>query len=185
MRFLPTAYVVRREGYILTRVCLTVRGGGGVPQSGPDGGRVPQPCPDRGVGYPSQVQMGGVPWPGQDGGYPRWWYHPRQGWGTPQPGQDGGGYPRWGYPLPGMYPLRYRTADGVLDTPRSVCLLRSRRRTFLFSKYFSFLIFPFYQLTLLELCKIFHPFPLKTGIKQNLTWIKTEYENQECRESVQ
>ena len=29
-------------------------------------------------------------------------------------------------------PSRYRTADGVLDTPRSVCLLRLRRRTFLF-----------------------------------------------------
>ena len=35
---------------------------------------------------------------------------PSQGWGTP----------------------RDRAADGVLDTPRSVCLLRSRRRTFLF-----------------------------------------------------
>ena len=39
---------------------------------------------------------------------------PGQGWGNP--------------PLP---PPRDRTADGVLDTPWSVCLLRSRR-TFLF-----------------------------------------------------
>ena len=42
-----------------------------------------------------------------------------------------------GYPLVGVgvppsrrYP-RYRTTDRVLDTPRSVCLLRSLRRTFL------------------------------------------------------
>ena len=43
--FLPTAYVVRREGYVLTRVCPSV-------------------CPHLG-GYPNQVQAGGgVPEPG-------------------------------------------------------------------------------------------------------------------------
>ena len=71
------------------------------------------------------------PWPGM--GYPC-----QQGWGTPQPGQDGG-YLRWGTPEQGWgtplardgIPPRDRTADGVLDTPRPVCLLRSRRRTFL------------------------------------------------------
>ena len=45
---------------------------------------------------------------------------------TPHPGQEGGGgTPRY---LP---PPQDRTAYGVLDTLRSVCLLRSRR-TFLF-----------------------------------------------------
>ena len=47
---LPTAYVVRREGNVFTRVCpsiiLSVHGG--VPWPGPAGG-----------GYPSQVQVGG------------------------------------------------------------------------------------------------------------------------------
>ena len=52
------------------------------------------------------------------------------------------GYParsKWGggrVPHPvlsrgGGGPPRYRTTNGVLDTPRSVCLLRSRRRSFL------------------------------------------------------
>ena len=36
----------------------------------------------------------------------------------------------WGSAPPPHHP-QDRTADGVLDTPRSVCLLRSRRRTFL------------------------------------------------------
>ena len=40
--------------------------------------------------------------------------------GYPPPDQDGGG----GYPV--------RTTEGVLTTQRAVCLLRSRRRTFLF-----------------------------------------------------
>ena len=104
---LPTAYVVQRKGYVLTRVCLSVQTG--VPRSGPDKG-----------GYPSQVQMRRVPQPSPDRGVPRSGPDrgilsgpgrgtPQQGWGTPQ----------------------YRIADGVLDTPRSVCVLRSRRRTVL------------------------------------------------------
>ena len=53
--------------------------------------------------------------------------------GYPQPGM---GYP---LPQPGIIypqarngvPSQDRTADGVLDMPQSVCLLHSRRRTFL------------------------------------------------------
>ena len=79
---------------------------GGTPARG-----VPQPSPTG--GYPSQVQMGGT-LARSDGGVPEVGYPPSQ--------------VRWGVsPLPGD-----RTADGVLDTPRSVCLLRSRR-TFLLS----------------------------------------------------
>ena len=50
-----------------------------------------------------------------------------------------GGYPTLGTPQSdladrgGGYPTSYRITDGVLDTPRSVCLLRSRRRTFFFT----------------------------------------------------
>ena len=82
--------------------------GGGVPRSGTPGG---------GGGYPGQV-----PPPGGWGvGVPRS--------GTPPP-------PRGGYPGPvppprgGGYPGR--TTEGVLTTWRAVCLLRSRRRTFLY-----------------------------------------------------
>ena len=42
---------------------------------------------------------------------------------------DGGGYPTSGTPPPGHVPSQV-----INDTPRSVCLLRSRRRTFLFKK---------------------------------------------------
>ena len=92
---LPPAYVVRREGNVLTRVCPSIdlsvhRGYPGQVQSG-------------GGGYPGQVQMGGgVPWLGLDEG-------------VPQPGPDGGGggtlarstqegtpaRSRWGVPWPG------------------------------------------------------------------------------------
>ena len=79
-------------------------------------------------GYPGQVRMegtlpGGVGYPGQVppgqvrmGGYPAWgvpWS------GTPPPARTGRGY-------------LGRTTEGVLNTRRAVCLLRSRRRTFLF-----------------------------------------------------
>ena len=74
---LPTAYVVRREGYVLTRVC-------------------PSDCPHLGGGYPSQVQPGGggVPEPGPGEGVPE----PGPGGGVPQPGLTGGGYPTGGVP---------------------------------------------------------------------------------------
>ena len=98
-----TAYVVRRESYVLTRVCPVC------------------PHPGRGVphlGYPP-IRPGreGVPWQGDTS--PRVPAHPP----PIRPGrrgiQMGGG---------GSTPPRV-----VLDTPRSVCLLRSRRRTFLSS----------------------------------------------------
>ena len=65
---------------------------------------------------------------------------PQQGNTPPQVppmGQPGGTH--WGVPpsdLAGGIPPR--VTDGVLDTPRSVCLLRSRRRTFLLHCYFCY-----------------------------------------------
>ena len=189
-RFLPTAYVVRREGYVLTRVCPSVcpHLGGGVPRPGlmgggctPAGGvlhlRYPLSDLARGVpclGYPPVRPGWGVPllgippqtWLGRypcQGGYPCWGvphlgYPPvRPGQGStparctpPQvppigPGRGGtptrGVTPAGGYcphqTWPGGYPCQGGTRDGVLDTPRSVCLLRSRRRTFLYQMFCS------------------------------------------------
>ena len=73
---------------------------------------------------------------GLDGVYP----HPALDRGVPRQGQDEG-YPNqvWMGVPQGIIPPqlgstpRYRTTDGVLDMPQSVCLLRSRRRTFLLS----------------------------------------------------
>ena len=87
----------------------TPPGGGGVPRSGyPPGGGVPR------SGYPpppggGRGCRGPVP-PGGGG---------CRGPGTP----PGGGYPG-------------RTTEGVLTTRRAVCLLRSRRRTFLLKHWF-------------------------------------------------
>ena len=107
---------------------------------GPDGGkRVPQGT------YPPWLRYK-PPWPDPDGGrgYPK---VPtpllaRSRWGreypkvpTPQPGPDRGegGTPRYQTPPQPRYlpppPPQDRTAYGVLDTPQSVCLLRSCRRT--------------------------------------------------------
>ena len=108
---LPPAYVVRREGNVLTRVCpsicLSTRGGGThIPQCFATFPRMPW------------GSRGGVPWPG---GYPGWGGYPGRG-----------GYPGWGgYLAGGGYPVR--TTLGVLATRLAVCLLRSRRRTFLFT----------------------------------------------------
>ena len=111
-----------------------------IPRPGPDGGRgVPQPGQGRGyLGYPpGQVRMGAIPaWgypgtprPGQDWGYPG--YPPPR----PRSGQRVGGTPQDQVRTGGIPPLpRDRTAHGVLDKRRSVCLLRSRRRTFLFGE---------------------------------------------------
>ena len=137
------------EGNVFTRVCPSIhpsvcpQGGGGVPHLAGD--------------YPSQVHLGGgVPRPGPDGGGdpqsgPDRGYPGRSSRGVPlvgvPPHQFQMGVPQrgvnWGYPQTGIgYSLagvpptrgtpRYRTTDGVLNTPRSVCLLRSRRRTFLY-----------------------------------------------------
>ena len=142
---LPPAYVVRREGNSFTLfVCphlggypypimlcnifqnaMRQRGGypdpprGGVPDWVPPLGGYPDP---RGVpgppwgGVPDRVPPGGVP--GPPGGVPD--QVPRPGGGVPdRVPPPGGGYPG-------------RTTEGVLTTRRAVCLLRSRRRTFLF-----------------------------------------------------
>ena len=157
-----------REGNVLTSVCPSIhpsvcprggypypimlcnisqnamrqRGGtwtpppGGVPGSGTPPRGVPRP-PRGGtrVRYPPGGYLdppGGVP-----------------GSGTPQgvPGPPWGGYLGQVPPLGGVTRVRYpprggypgRTTEGVLTTRRAVCLLRSRRRTFL-SRYFFFLI---------------------------------------------
>ena len=87
----------------------------GVPLPGVPHLGYPPIRPGQGVphlGSPSSDLAGGVPC---QGGTPPW-VTPSQTWlgGTPA----GGGTPP-------------QVTDGVLDTPRSVCLLRSRRRTFL------------------------------------------------------
>ena len=81
---LPPAYVVGREGNVLTRVCPSIHPsicpqgvGGGYPYPimlcnisqnamGQPGG---YPARSSQGGYPGQVQLGGVPWPG---GIPCW-----------------------------------------------------------------------------------------------------------------
>ena len=86
----------------------------------------PQSCLDCGGAQstPGQVWMvggtQGTPWPGLDGGgYPGYPPTTRTAWGTPQP-----------------HPLD-RAAEQALAMRRAVCLLRSRRRTFLFIKVYS------------------------------------------------
>ena len=129
--FLPPAYVVRREGNVLTRVCPSIcLSTGGLPIShnalqhfpechGADtwGGTLPGPG-GGGGGYPARSSHVGYP------------PHPpaRSWWG--------GGYPAGGYPG--------RATEGVLTTRRAVCLLRSRRRTFLLDSVNTPLCFPLF-----------------------------------------
>ena len=109
------------------------------------------PCPFWGIPSPSHnTSTGPMSFLGE---YPSDWSQVKTGremMGYPHPGQDGEGYPIIGYPIPSRdgYPLvrsrwgvpltqgwgtpRDRTADGVLDMPQSVCLLRLIRSTFLF-----------------------------------------------------
>ena len=80
--FLPTAYVVRREGYVLTRFCLYTPGGGGTPARSSRGRGVPQPGPAQGIPLPGEGEyllLGGRCTPPQ--------VPPHQTWS--------------GYPLPG------------------------------------------------------------------------------------
>ena len=96
---------------------------GGTPVRYPPGGtRVRYPPGGTRVRYPPQ---GGTrvryPPRGDPSQVPPWWGVP--GSGTPPP------------PPPGGYPGR--TTEGVLTTRRAVCLLRSRRRTFLLHRFFS------------------------------------------------
>ena len=130
-------------------ICLSTPGG--YPSQVQPGGTPPQIPPIRPAGgYPS---CWGVP---LRGGTPPRGY-PTSGY-PPSPSDMAGGYPcrgvphlgyppvrpGWGYPCQGVSPCRTwpggtppQLIDGVLDTPRSVCLLRSRRRTFLFQRLFS------------------------------------------------
>ena len=127
-----------REGYVLTRVCPSVcLSTGGYPSQVWWG--VPE------VGYPPPPSRDGVPPARSNGGVPparsRWgvpWPDPDRG--VPWPGLMGGTrggrdevppWQGWGTPWQGVSHPYYRTTDGVLDTSRSVCLLRSGRRTFL------------------------------------------------------
>ena len=149
--YLPPAYVVRREGNVLTRVCpsihLSVHGGvpishnalqhfpecHGADTGGREGGTLPGPA---GGGYPARSSQGGYP----AGGVPCRGEYPAGG-STLLGGTLPGGYPARGvpcrgvgYPAGGGYPVR--TTEVVVTTRRAVCLLRSRRRTFLFEKCF-------------------------------------------------
>ena len=138
---LPT-YVVRWEGNSFTLFVCPHRGGRGGPGT-PPGGYLTGYTPG-GSGYPPGGYLTGYP-PGGLGtppgsGYPpggTWLGTPRGGLGTP-PGGYLTGYPPgvWVPPPPrGGYPGR--TTEGVLTTRRAVCLLRSRRRTFLFVQNFA------------------------------------------------
>ena len=127
-----------------------VGGGGEVPRPGPAGGGtpargVPLPGGIPHLGYPPLVGPGrGYPLPGI---VPHLRYTPPPPIGPHRGVLPGRGVPHLGYPPPpplsdlasrggtpcgggGVTPLR--ETDGVLDTARSVCLLRSRRRTFLY-----------------------------------------------------
>ena len=141
--FLPTAYVdrVRFDTCLSIHPSICLSTPGGVPWPGPGGGVTPARSSwgdlDRGwvpqwgvphFGYPSPSDLAG--------GYPI-----RPGWG--------GRYPDWrvlhfrNSPAPcrtwlrggGSSTLTGGTPPGVvLDSPQSVCLLRSRGRTFLFAE---------------------------------------------------
>ena len=109
--------------------------GEGVPQV-----TYPPPWPGQGRGkwypkVPTPQPRYLPPWPGQDGGIPRY-LPPGQGTYPPSSQVRTGGIPRYLPPSQGTFPPppQDRTAYGVLDMLRSVCLLRSRRRTFLFIK---------------------------------------------------
>ena len=113
--FLPPAYVVWREGTVFTGVCLlTFRGGGTWSQI--FGGGVPG-LRFLGEGVPGLRFSGGVPGLRFSGGVPGL----RFSGGVPSLRFSGGG--TWSQKI-------------AMATRRAVCLLRSRRRTFLFYSVF-------------------------------------------------
>ena len=107
-------------------VCLSTTRG--VLWPGPDGGGVPQPGKDWGY---SITGWGMVPSSNRGQGVPHLGYPPpsRSGWEGVPPSLDRG-YPGQVQTAGGT--PQYRTTDEVLDMPRLVCLLCSRRRTFFF-----------------------------------------------------
>ena len=92
-------------------------GGGGPTQARSSEGVRPLPGGTPAGGYPTSATPIKPDWGYPCGGYPTL-VHPPSDLARVPP-QGGEGTPP-------------RLTDGVLDTPRSVCLLRSRRRTFLF-----------------------------------------------------
>ena len=115
-------------------------GGGGTPIL-PNGGQVHPSCwqgvpPNGQRGYPAHPEWMGVP-PGQGWmGYPPDWK-----W-VPPSGLDGGIPPseldELVTPSPPPTPSEDRAAEQALATWQAVCLLRSRRITFLFGDCFNF-----------------------------------------------
>ena len=76
---------------------------------------------------------GGIP---VSGSFPDVWSQVLSEGGYPVPGRGNldldGGYPSPRQDRTGVLPPQARTAEGVLAMQQTVCLLRSRRRTFLF-----------------------------------------------------
>ena len=127
-----TARVRSTTGRYCFHRCLSVhRGGGGGPvRYPPRGVWVPPRGGDRSPGTPrggTEVRV-----PPQGGTEVR---VPPQG-GTEVQVPPGGGGTQVRVPPPGGVPDPGRTTEGVLTTQRVVCLLRSRRRTFLFFLFF-------------------------------------------------
>ena len=149
LQCLPPAYVVRGKvmfwhASVHPSICLSTGGGYPYPimlcnisQNAMRWGGYLGQVPPRGgtrVRYPPG---GGVPGSGTPPGGTQVRYPPRGGTRVrypPRGGYPGQVPPRGGYsgqvPPWGGYPGR--TTEGVLTTRRAVCLLRSRRRTFLF-----------------------------------------------------
>ena len=131
LQLLPSAYEVRGKVNVLTHVCqsfcLSTPGEGGT-RVRSRWGVIPKPGPGPAV---RPGQEGPLP-----GGTPPQVPPVRPGQGEPHlgypPSDLAGGVPQGGEtPIPPR-PVRPRVIDGVLDMLRSVCLLRSRRRTFLY-----------------------------------------------------
>ena len=102
-------------GTVIFSVCLSVHR-----RAGWGGGHIPGR---------SRFRRGGTPGLGPDGGGAVPQPCPGQDGVVPQPGPG----PNVGVPRDGVPPIR--TRKGVLATQQAVCLLRSRRRTFLLSNF--------------------------------------------------
>ena len=107
-----------REGNVYTWECLSTGGGGYLPWPGGGGAPTLQLMGGTYLGLGGTC-LGQEGVPPLEGGVPTSIREYLPGWGYPLARTE------WGAPLPG------RDNRGVLDTRRAVCLLRSRRRTFL------------------------------------------------------